>query len=221
MKILIIDSNETRRIALKVLIEQTFKNCIPLEQVNGKKEISDQEINEGWDSIKDACELLMTGCGMIFIHHNDNRQPYWREFSELFLSKDDRNLCVSYSGGDTASQINERHCPVDKSINDNADGLWHVSDFLLSIKDNKNNSFSILTGYDPVLESKLDLLHKCLLASSAPTLKEFDAEFNMLKDFNKSYESFLTKIKKMDDDDIFNPNYIEAVKQLRIALLDT
>lgn len=219
MKILIIDSNEMRSKALKVLIEQTFKDCIAYNQVNGKDEISDDEINKGWDSIKDESELLINACPILFIHHNDNRQQYWRQFVELFLSKNDKYLCVSYSGGDTAKQINERHCPIDKPINDKADGLWHVNDFLLSIKNNENNPFDKLTGFDKFLEAKLELLHKCLLPSAAPTIAEFDSKFQILKDFEERYNSFLALINGKSDEDVFHPNYIEAVKQLRIDLL--
>lgn len=246
MEVLIVDSNEMRSKALKVVIEQTFKDCIAYKQVNGKDEISDDEINKGWDSIKDESELLMNDCPILFIHHNDNRQQYWRQFVELFLSKNNKNLCVSYSGGDTAKQINERHCPIDKPINDNAEGLWHVNDFLLSIKNNENNPFGILTGYDQLLEAKLELLHRCLLPSDAPILKEFQSDFNILNSFEAEYKSFLYEkmfLKKevkakyeakedyifqesfqdnafeATDEDVFHRDYIEALKQLRIALL--
>lgn len=78
-----------------------------------------------------------------------------------------------------------------------------------------------LNKYDKsaILEAKLELLHKCLLPSSAPNQEIFDSEFKSLKVYEDGYKSFLTKIKDMNDDDIFNPNYIEAVKQLRIALI--
>lgn len=84
---------------------------------------------------------------------------------------------------------------------------------------------------DPILEAKLELLHKCLLPSDAPlTIVDFNADFAILKDFESNYNSFLKAKKSLKkkgtnenyeatDSDVYNPDYIEAVKQLRIALL--
>lgn len=76
----------------------------------------------------------------------------------------------------------------------------------------------LLSG-DPILEAKLELLHKCLLPSSAPLQKAFDDEFKILKNYEDRYKTFLASINGKTDVDVFNPDYIETVKQLRIALL--
>jgi len=70
------------------------------------------------------------------------------------------------------------------------------------------------------LEAKLELLHNCLLPSNAPKLEEFDSKFNILKeDYKEDYKLFFSSIDGKTDDDVFNAKYIDAVKQLRIALL--
>lgn len=74
---------------------------------------------------------------------------------------------------------------------------------------------------EAILEAKLELLHRCLLPSSAPNEEKFISEFSILKDnYEVDYKSFLTSINGKNDDDVFNAKYIDAVKRLRIALLD-
>lgn len=75
-------------------------------------------------------------------------------------------------------------------------------------------------GINDELEAKLELLHKCLLPSSAPKQEEFDKDFKILKkDYGDDYTLFLTSINGNKDDDVFNTDYIKALTKLRNALL--
>lgn len=88
----------------------------------------------------------------------------------------------------------------------------------------------IKTFPDPVMEEKLELLHRCLVPGDAPSLEDFENNFKHLGEFASKYKEFKEKKKTyreqdtdelvaFTDNDVFDPQYIEAVKQLRIALL--
>lgn len=93
---------------------------------------------------------------------------------------------------------------------------------------NKSAILEKIIGIDIELEAKLELLHKCLVPSDAPSLNEFNSDFQILSEYRLRYKNFKETKKKIKDgetleeftdNDVFDPQYIEAVKQLRIALL--
>jgi len=85
---------------------------------------------------------------------------------------------------------------------------------------------------DPVLEAKLELLHKCLMPSDAPDNLQIELRNSEKKEkYLEAYKIFISQRDKcpkdeegkFKDDDtnygVFSSYYIEALKQLRIALL--
>ena len=78
----------------------------------------------------------------------------------------------------------------------------------------------------------LELLHKCLVPSDAPNEEEFKNKFQLLNDLFSKYKDFRETKKKQHnedgivvseeeftDNDVFDQQYVDAVRQLRIDLL--
>jgi hypothetical protein len=73
---------------------------------------------------------------------------------------------------------------------------------------------------DKILAEKLSLLHDCLVPTGAPKtlplllLAAPDGEY-----YKTAYNDFLNIINGKTDDDVFKPDFIDAVKNLRIVFL--
>ena len=76
----------------------------------------------------------------------------------------------------------------------------------------------LLKLQDKILEEKLNILHQCLVPG--------DIKEDLLKDTildescQQAYKIFWDSVKGISDDDSFNLNYINALKQLRNAFLE-
>lgn len=114
------------------------------------------------------------------------------------------------------------------------EGGWHYELVIKALLNetiiDKFEEVKKIIGIDIILEAKLELLHRCLLPSDAPSIEDFNKSFDVLKGFETAYNVFLDAKKSFKDEgtnviyeasdaDVFHPDYIEAVRQLRIALL--
>jgi hypothetical protein len=242
-KITIVDNTEGRRINFNSIIN----NIVEEDALRSEFEVFPYKHVWGNGERPSTMKFIEQG-DILFIHANDEVNPLWNNLIKE-KCKDVFVICFSGAGVRSLSLNNPKHLACYKTINTDEDirNKWHLKDFFLSIKNEESNPFDKLMGFDLILEAKLELLHKCLLPSDAPILKEFQSDFIILDNFEIEYKAFLYKkmfLKKegkkanyevkedyifqesfkdnafeATDDDVFHPDYIEALKQLRIALL--
>lgn len=183
---------------------------------------NDKTIIIAWDEMPIFTELVNlvdNNANIYVLHHNSPNNAQLMSLNNL-LSAKGCEIKMVHGQHDHIEYITIQD--IDACVNVNIENPQIIDFIEVTDKQKLNNTFETLKGMlsgDPILEAKLDLLHKCLLPSSAPKQEIFDSEFKILKVYEDGYKSFLTSINSKKDDDVFNADYIEAVKQLRIALL--
>lgn len=124
---------------------------------------------------------------VVFVHRNNQFQHYWRDF--LAEKCGDDNWVVMYSGGglsEEAQSSNPKRLAYPHPVGTDASPGWELGDFFEAlVGDEGSKPFEALLGVDPILEAKLNLLHKLLLPSeeliTSEERKELE-EWNELKE---------------------------------------
>jgi hypothetical protein len=165
-----------------------------------------------WDtttSFEDLSNLVDANANIFVLHHNSPDNANLGNLNNLLSAKSGEIKMVHKQHNDPEYKMIQE---IDKY------GVIEATKNLNELEKVFDELKRLLSG-DPILEAKLELLHNCLLQSSAPLQKAFDDEFKILKVYEDRYKSFLTSINDKTDNDVFNADYIDAVKQLRIVLL--
>ena len=189
MKISIIDNNDTRRSNIK----KTFNSIHELElEINDEKNVYGNNVIEEWDIDK-----VIDSGDIVFMHVNNN-------FAELYRTEKCKDKwVVAYSGEEIQSVNfdNPKHFPFPRPVPDSGSALWQIKDFLLAIEKKDLNPFDKLIGFNAILETKLELLHKLLVP---PNEKEFHDTF--LNEWN----NFIKVLNKESNEQENNEKYSKA-----------
>lgn len=215
--VLVIDSNGYRRHAMQRLIGPdrcTGAECAPQ---------------------KDANENI------VFIHASDDKQRGWREF---VTASSPAKWVVMYGGeGVTGSLLRAddpridlsqsvRWLTVESPVGETPERSdWHPREFIDAIgagETDPSKLASILTGFDPVLEAKLDFLYECLDAcldsgrGQVPRLADSRSWQRVLRAFenNQDGKEALRKALESMEAVTDRDDRLDKLKDLRDALLD-
>src|SRR2546423_2411504 len=239
MNILLVDSNVERRNNLKRIILEQGYSCDGYTQVTGKDEIDEDSI---WKDIKEECRDVINKrkYSALLIHHNSNQNPFWDEFTKLCCETENM-WCVSYSGGERANRVHERHYPFAGNVSAKGVANWDLKEFLKSVEEGESDPFKALTRFDPIIEAKLELLHICLTPpgeTQREKIKQLKAEIEkgrstaldsiLIKadwtkdgDVEENFEGYFDKAVEelAKEKDCFSPKYIAILTALRDELL--
>jgi len=161
MKVYILDCTPDRRSNLEGKIDRIGHDVVAKEHVWDTSQLSaDPKPDPGdvqeyfWSIEEDA---------VVFVHRNNQRQHFWADF--LHKKCGDDNWVVMYSGqGLSAESSNPRHFVYPDPVGTGASPEWKLGDFFEALaSDEGSKPFEVLLGVDPILEAKLNLLHKLLL----------------------------------------------------------
>jgi hypothetical protein len=181
-----------------------------------------------WGNNKEDVPLKYLEPGDInFIHANDEVNKYWDTFAR---DKCSNHFVVCFSGAGVGGLVwnNPKHFAFRETINTEEDikTKWFLSEFIEAISNNELNPFDKLTNFDPILEAKLNLLHKCLTPLEK---KEAEAAYKELiklldsEEGKNKVEVAFNEMKKRigkDDANCFGEDYVTALENLRKSLLE-
>jgi len=222
MHVLVIDSNLKRREKLKTFIERNRHRCTAFSQVNGMDSIGPNTV---WGSIRQDCQNLIKSdsFSLLLIHHNSNQNPFWDHFVQMFCEKEGK-WCLSYSGGERAKDLYERHHAFAGNVNDNGEAGWELAGFLEAVENGNDDPFNVLVLFDPLLEAKLELLHLCMTPEGQPDAERvFEEVYQLSEDKEKLQAAFMTMQAGMASPRAgdFDGGYSDTINVLSKALLSS
>jgi len=161
MKVRIFDCDTERGTNLEKQIESVGRDAVAKEHVWDTSQVSPDDPKPSLDEVRPNF-WSVDGDDVVFIHHNDSLQHYWRDF---LAEECVENRIVMYSGGglDGEGQHNSKRLRYPEQVGTEASPPWHLKDFLDAVDTGASEPFNKLLGVDPVLEAKLNLLHKLLV----------------------------------------------------------
>lgn len=213
-----------------------MKKVIIIDHENERKKNIEKKINECSISVKsysyvwgdnfkanpdysnDDFEKLEKG-DVYFIHSSNTGSD---DIIDFLIDKNENTWIVEYSGGGKSFMGNRMpksnyHLLYEEAVNiSNNFPIEKFKDFFEAIKNKYSKPFDKLTGFDPVLETKLVLLHQCLTPDGA---RNFVIDNSTMDKFIKDeYNNF---IKYINDKEIktYNQDYIDALTILRDNIL--
>lgn len=199
-KIIIIDNTKERRENINTAFSNYCKNTMDYCQVNGNDALPNDY------NYKKGNKVCLKDAVLLFIHIGNS-------FSEDFIIDAIKNysdiLIVVYTGGGAdvfqnfskntsncervvfKSGISTENAPTDLN-------LIPALDFFATNPNDVQGFFNKILNYDPVLEAKLDFLHKCLnekpteLPKEIANNEDLKIAFNNLPEFgSENYEQIL------------------------------
>jgi hypothetical protein len=204
MNVLVVDSNPVRGENLKKLIGE-----------------------EKCQHVQDTPALVPSDAKIVFLHSGrEESQPRW---SGMARSAREELWLVFYGGSNELVQIvkttigennwKPRWIVVERSIGNQPEAEnWDPKGFVNAIargETNREKLLAILTGFDPVLEAKLNLLYACLEGGSVLDNFKHSEEWKLVKNLNVGQQSVESLLKTVQGDSI-SP---DTLKALRDALL--
>lgn len=125
---------------------------------------------------------------VVFVHRNNQRQHYWADFLDKKCGGS--NWVIMYSGeGLSVQSHSSKHFAYPDPVGTNASPGWQLDDFLESlVGDGIPKPFDVLLGVDPILEAKLNLLHKLLVPPEEQITSEGWQELEEWNEFNEAVQ---------------------------------
>jgi hypothetical protein len=155
------------------------KSVLIVDYLEGRRKNLKKKIGEiKCEACGKAPKELPESTRVVFLHASDERQSEWRQFS----NKCQNAYLVLYSGGVIDATYLNRKDPIvtlkgnwflleGNPVDENADAGkgWFPKAFVDAVESGVSDHdelLAILTGFDPVLEAKLNLLYACLEGGS-------------------------------------------------------
>ena len=205
MKVCIFDCDTDRGSNLKDSVEDTGYQAVARDHVWDTSKLS-ADPKPAFDDVRPHF-WEVDDESVVFIHHNNKLQYYWQDFLNKQCAD---NWVVMYSGGglDGGDQRDSKRLSYPEAVGTQADPPWYLKDFLDAVDAGASEPFNKLLGVDPVLEVKLNLLHKLLVPPAEldelKEWKELEEEIQndpeeQLQSYEEAWETYKENGQTNDD----------------------